>query len=209
MQVWLWMKEKPLCVTDGQLLDEVAQAMRQGGFRHAPVVDGDGRLVGIISDRDIREHKGVLPTTRVSAAMIEPAVAVASDDPIERAARLMVERKIGALPVIDAERRVIGIVTETDILNGFLDGVGDGEHAVRIDFQFSSPDQGFADAVHAVESAGGIVLGLGTFQAAATSGDARRFFIRLIAPRLEPIVDALGQRGVLVQAVHHLPAQPA
>lgn len=209
MQVSLWMREKPLCVTAEQLLDEVARAMQAGGFRHAPVVDADGRLVGMLSDRDLREHKGFLPTTRVSAAMVEPAIAVVSDDPIERAARLMVERKIGALPVVDGQQHVIGIVTETDILNGFLDGIGVSEHAARIDFQFHSPEQGFADAVHAVERAGGIVLGLGTFQATADGSGARRFFIRVIAPHLEPIVDALGQRGVLVLAVHHLPAQPA
>jgi acetoin utilization protein AcuB len=209
MQVSLWMKEQPVCATAEQLLDEVVRAMREGGFRHAPVVDADGRLVGMLSDRDIREHRGFLPTTRVSAAMVEPAVAVVADDPIERAARLMVERKIGALPVVDAERRVIGIVTETDILKGFLDGVGTGEQAARIDFQFRSPEQGFADAVQAVEGAGGIVLGLGTFQTTAEGSGARRFFVRVMAPRLEPIVDALGQRGVSILAVHHLPAPPA
>jgi acetoin utilization protein AcuB len=209
MQVSLWMKDRPLCVTAGQLLDEVARAMQAGGFRHAPVVDADGRLVGMLSDRDMREHKGFLPTTRVSAAMVEPAVAVVADDPIERAARLMVERKIGALPVVDAQQHVIGIITQTDILNGFLDGIGAGEHAARIDFEFQSPQQRFSDAVQAVESAGGIVLGLGTFQATAEGGGGRRFFVRVTAPRLEPVVDALVQRGVLVLAVHHLPAPPA
>ncbi|MFN8645046.1 MAG: CBS domain-containing protein, partial [Candidatus Binatia bacterium] len=112
MQVSLWMKEKPRCVTPTELLEDVARSMREGGFRHAPVVDAEGRLLGMLSDRDIREHKGFLPTTRVSAAMVEPALAVLADDPIEQAARLMVAHKIGALPVVDASQRVLGIVTE-------------------------------------------------------------------------------------------------
>lgn len=209
MQVSLWMKVTPHCVRADELLEDVARAMQAGGFRHTPVVDADGRLVGMVSDRDIREHKGFLPTTRVSAAMVEPAIALVPDDPIERAARLMVERKIGALPVVDPQQRVIGIVTETDIINGFLDGVGTGEHAARIDFQFHSPQQGFSEAVQAVESAGGLVLGLGTFQATGDGSGSRRFYIRVIAPRLEPVIEALGQRGVLILAVHHLPAPPA
>src|SRR5207344_1472405 len=84
MQVSLWMHEKPYCVTGNDRLDDVARAMAEGQFRHAPVVDGDGLLVGMVSDRDIREHKGHLPTTRVSAAMVEPAITIGPDDPIER-----------------------------------------------------------------------------------------------------------------------------
>lgn len=208
MQVSLWMKERPTCARPTDLLEDLARAMREGGFRHAPVVDTEGRLIGMLSDRDIREHKGFLPTTRVSAAMVEPALAVSPGDPIERAARLMLAHKIGALPVVDTEQRVLGIVTETDILNGFVDGVGVGEHAARIDFEFQSAQQGFADAVRAVEAAGGIVLGLGTFPD-PEGGGARRFFLRVTAPQVEPLVEALGQRGVRVHAVHHMPAKPA
>jgi acetoin utilization protein AcuB len=203
------MKSAPYCVTADAHLDAVEQAMREGGFRHAPVVDGDGRLVGMISDRDLREHRGHLPSTLVSAALSEPALSARPDDPIERAAHLMLRHKIGGLPVVDDQQRVVGIVTETDILNGFLDGLGAGQRAVRIDFRFSAPSQGFSDAVQAVEGAGGMVLGVGTFQATADGSGERRFFVRVSAPRIEPIVDALGQRGVLVTAVHQLTDHPA
>jgi acetoin utilization protein AcuB len=209
MQVSLWMKEKPYCVTAQDRLDEVAQRMSDGGFRHAPVVDAEGRVVGMLSDRDVREHKGFLPTTRVSAAMVEPAITVGPDDPIERAAYLMRQHKIGALPVVDAQRHAIGIVTETDLLDGLLDGIGIGEHVARIDFQFRSPSQSFTRVVQTVEQAGGTVLGLGTFQATSDGSGARRFFVRVTAPRIETIVDALGKCDLLIDAVQHLAVRSA
>lgn len=209
MQVSLWMKEKPYCVTAEERLDEVARTMRAGGFRHAPVIDAEGRVVGMLSDRDVREHKGFLATTRVSAAMVEPAITVGPDEPIERAAHLMRQRKIGALPVVDAQQRAVGIVTETDLLDALLDGIGIGERVARIDFQFRSTGQHFAQVVQAVEQAGGTVLGLGTFQTASDGSDARRFFVRVTAPRVEPIVDALGRCDLRVDAVQHLAAPSA
>ncbi len=208
MQVSMWMHANPYCVTAEERLEVVWQEMRARGFRHAPVVDAAGALEGMLSDRDLREHKGYLDSTIVSAAMSEPALSVRPDDPIEVAARLLLEHRIGGLPVVDAAGKVIGIVTETDLLRGFLDGSA-GEHAARIDFHFSAPRQGFSDAVRAVEGAGGTVLGLGTFQATADGSGARRFFVRLTAPHIDPIVDAMARDGVIVSAVHHLPASPA
>ncbi|MBX3026744.1 CBS domain-containing protein [bacterium] len=209
MQVSLWMKEKPYCVTANDRLDDVARAMSEGGFRHAPVVDPAGHLVGMLSDRDLREHKGYLPTTRVSAAMSEPAITIGPDEPIERAAHLMRQHTIGALPVVDAQRRVIGILTETDILDGLLDGIGVGEHAARIDFTFTSPRQSFAEVVQAVEQAGATVLGLGTFQATGDGSGARRFFVRVTAPRIEAVIEALSRADILIDAVQHLKVRAA
>lgn len=204
MQVSLWMSEKPYCVRAEDRLEEVQQKMHEGGFRHAPVVDDGGHLVGMISDRDLREHKGYLPTTRVSAAMVEPALGIGPDEPVERAAHLMREHKIGALPVIDGERHVIGIITETDMLDGLLDGVGLGEHAARIDFSFTAPRQTFSEVVQAVERAGATVLGLGTFQATDDGSGARRFFVRVTSPRIEPVIDALSNANIRIDGVQHL-----
>ena len=115
MHVSMWMTEKPYCVTPDDLLDAVAAAMQRGRFRHAPVVARDGRLVGVVSDRDLREQKGYLGSTKVSAVLSEPAITVRPEDSIEDAAHIMLERQIGALPVIDREERVVGIVTTTDV----------------------------------------------------------------------------------------------
>lgn len=202
MQVSEWMTPDPYCVTPEERLDVVAEAMRAGGFRRAPVVDAERRLIGIVTDRDLREHKGFLASSKVSAAMAEPALSVAPSDPIETAARLLLARKIGGLPVIDEQRHVVGIVTETDLLRGFLDAAAPGERALRIDFTFAPGARGFGPAVHAVERAGGTVLGLGTFQPAAAGQSGRRFFVRVAAAAPEPVVEALEHAGCEVTGVY-------
>jgi len=98
--------------------------------RHLPVVDGDHALVGIVTDRDLRHYlfspevfakigrvssDELLKAATVKQVMSSPPVSVRADDDLETAARLMVVRKIGSLPVVDGGR-VVGILTETDLL---------------------------------------------------------------------------------------------
>ena len=132
MYVSQWMTKNPFCVTGDDLLETVADAMRRGRFRHAPVIASDRRVLGIVSERDLREQKGYLSSTKVSAALTEPAITVRADDPIEHAAHIMLERQIGALPVVDAEQRVVGIVTTTDLLRAFLDAAGGAAPAAGV-----------------------------------------------------------------------------
>jgi acetoin utilization protein AcuB len=102
-------------------LDTLAHAksiMDAGRFRRVPVVEA-GLLVGILSDRDIREHGGYLVFTLVSGAMHSELITLKPTDTVETAARLMLKHKIGGIPVVD-ERLVIGIVTTTDLLKAFL-----------------------------------------------------------------------------------------
>jgi acetoin utilization protein AcuB len=124
MYVSKWMTRKPFVVQQDDLLQVVTDAMQRGCFRHAPVVTCDGGVIGMVSDRDIREQKGYLSSTRVSAALTEPAITVRPEDSIEQAARIMLDRQIRALPVVDAEQRLVGIITTTDLLRAFVDFVG-------------------------------------------------------------------------------------
>lgn len=178
MHVSRWMTENPFYVTPGDLLDAVAAAMQRGRFRHVPVVDSDRRVLGIVSDRDLREQKGYWSSTKVSAVISEPAIAVCPEDPIEDAAQIMLERQISALPVVDREQRVIGIVTTTDLLRALLDGIG-GAAAVRIDLGVAGDRIELADAVRTIEGAGGTVLSIGT--GAVGEGSPRRFYVRVLA----------------------------
>jgi acetoin utilization protein AcuB len=207
MQVSTWMTADPYCTTPDASLDTVAVAMAQGRFRCVPVVDAARRLIGIVTDRDLREHKGFLPSTRVTAAMTETVVAVRPDDPIERAAALLMERKVGGLPVLDDAGQVVGVITGTDLMRGLLSGSG-GARAARIDFHFATPQQNFSAAVQAVEAAGGTVLGLGTYQATADGSGARRFFVRITAPDLDAVVARLREQDLVITAVHDPAAAP-
>jgi CBS domain-containing protein len=110
-------------------LSHACTVMRQARIRHLPVIDVDGRLVGILTDGDVREaleaQRISVPadspsTLIVGKAMTWDAVAVAPSCGLGHAARLMVERTLSALPVVEAQR-VVGILTETDILRAFAE----------------------------------------------------------------------------------------
>jgi len=99
-------------------------------IRHLPVVDARGTLVGVLTDRDLRHYlfgpavfkrigsvsaDAVLKAVTVNDLMSSPAISVGPDDELETAVGTMLRDKIGSLPVVDKER-VIGIITETDLL---------------------------------------------------------------------------------------------
>jgi acetoin utilization protein AcuB len=101
-------------------------------IRHLPVASAEGRLLGIVTDRDIRlnlpsratslsvwELNHLLAKLTVGEVMTKGVISVSPDRPAREAARLMVEHQIGALPVEDGDR-LVGIVTETDLLRAFI-----------------------------------------------------------------------------------------
>jgi len=105
-------------VSSHDTLQTAATLMEKGGFRRVPVVDDD-KLVGIVSDRDVRAHSGYLVQTKVTAAMTSDPKTVTPHMSVEDAARLMIEHKIGGLPVVE-DGKLVGILTTTDVLKAFL-----------------------------------------------------------------------------------------
>jgi acetoin utilization protein AcuB len=130
------MTRTPITIDPEAPLETAAAVMYEREVRHLPVVDEGGRLVGMITDRDLRgvllapvlaEHlslgaqrrlrglSATLANLRVRDAMTWDAVTIEPGAPVARAAAIMFERRFGCLPVIEAGR-LVGIVTERDVL---------------------------------------------------------------------------------------------
>lgn len=97
-------------------IEEAAQEMRDGDFGLLPVGDEE-QLLGVITDRDIAIRavaEGRGPSTPVSEIMSEGVIWVREDDSIEEAAEIMSDNQIRRLPVVNAEQRLVGIVSLGD-----------------------------------------------------------------------------------------------
>jgi acetoin utilization protein AcuB len=172
--------------------------MHKGGFRRLPVVQ-DGKLIGIITDRDLREHAGLLERTRVSAAMTKDLLTVTPRATLEQAAKLMLSHKISGLPVTDAGK-LVGIITTSDILQAFLDILGASEEgSSRIDFLLEEGhDLSLASKTIAEE--GGEVLGVGTYK--EKWEESRVCYLHLRATDPNRLADVLKEKGYTLLGVH-------
>jgi len=96
--------------------------MRERDFHHLPVVDASGQLVGIVALRDMMvaatRHQNA--PVEIGEVMRRPVISTKPELQIVEAARLMMSRKIGCLPVVDAELNVLGVITESDLLAVFV-----------------------------------------------------------------------------------------
>lgn len=121
------MTQNPATLERNETLDLAESVMNLGRIRHMPVVD-DGKLVGIISQRDLfrsalitalgfgrKVTSALIKTIKVKEIMTEKVTTISPNASIKDAARQMMDRKIGCLPVVE-EDRLIGLVTETDML---------------------------------------------------------------------------------------------
>jgi acetoin utilization protein AcuB len=115
-----------------------AAMMRSRRIRHLPVVDGQRGLVGIVTDRDLRQVlfdplvqaragrlADALKAVTVRDVMTWAVLTVRPETPLREAARLMHERKVGALPVV-VRGRIVGILSEGDVLKAFAQALGQG-----------------------------------------------------------------------------------
>jgi acetoin utilization protein AcuB len=131
MQVKDVMTTAPLTITPDTPISAARHLMQKHAIRHLPVLE-DERLVGMLSDRDLRtvvpspatslsvwEINYLLTKLTARQVMTRFVITVAPDDPVTKAAGLMLGHKVGALPVVEA-RRVVGILTQSDVLRALL-----------------------------------------------------------------------------------------
>jgi acetoin utilization protein AcuB len=138
------MTRDPVAVSPDDTLAHALQLTRERRIRHLPVVR-DGELVGIVSDRDVRlampsplgtadpERAAFLHNTTVAQVMVREVVTAGPLETVEDAARLLVRHRIGALPVVDGFGRLVGILSETDILHAFVELLGPAGASSRLE----------------------------------------------------------------------------
>ena len=155
---------------------EAVDLMRTNGIRHLPIVDKQDRLVGIVVEEDllsaqpspattlsIYEIYSLLEKLKLEQIMSTPVLTVDEDCTISAAARIMIENRIGCLPVMRGDK-LVGIITDTDIFKTFVEVLGGGEPGLRVTLCVPDKKGMLAAVAEAFAEAGGDIVSLTTFQ---------------------------------------------
>jgi len=186
------MTPDPITIGSTESFHEALRLIREHKIRRLPVTDKTGKLVGIVTEKDllyaspspattlsVYEVNYLLSKMRVEQVMSKPVISVEASLPLEEAARVMVDKGIGSL-VVTHEGKMVGIITETDIFKVFVEMLGGGHPSTRITVRVVEQKGSLADLAGRIAAAGGNIHSLATF-----AGDDPTH--RFIAARVEGI----------------------
>jgi acetoin utilization protein AcuB len=177
------MSTPAVTITPDTPFQDAFKLMRDHRFRRLPVVDKKGKLAGIISERDLLyaspspatslsvwELNYLLYQIRIRDIMTREVITTTPETPIEQASHLMVENKIGGLPVLDAEHHVVGVITETDIFKAFNEMFADGYSGLRLTLETPAKKSVLADLCWAISEMQGSIVSVGSFNGGVNDG---------------------------------------
>jgi acetoin utilization protein AcuB len=168
------MSRPVITVSPEMPINDVMALFRKEYIRRAPVMK-DGRMIGIVSEHDLLNASPSSATTlsvwemhyliskvKVKNVMSKKVITVSRNTPIEEAARIMADKKIGGMPVVDGDR-VVGIITETDLFKIFLELMGARDKGIRVTAIIEDKPGELAKVTRAVADAGGNFVSFGFF----------------------------------------------
>jgi acetoin utilization protein AcuB len=175
------MTPNPITIKPDVPIAEALEWMRREKVRRFPVVDKDGKLIGIIARSDLLhaapssvtslnvwEVTYLLSQVKVEEVMTKEVITICEDCPVEEAARIMADNKVGGLPVMrdDADGShpiVVGIITESDLFKAFLEVFGAREKGVRMTLLAPYFRGSLAQISSTITEHGGLIVALNVF----------------------------------------------
>lgn len=151
MLVGDWMSTNLVTATEDVSMIKAGRILRDRKIRRLPVVDKEGRLLGIVSERDLKaaspssattldmyEMTYLLSEMKLKAIMTKNPLSIRPTDTVERAALIMRDRKVGCLPVVEETGRLVGIITDTDIFRLFVSITGIDQGGIQIGIRLNT-----------------------------------------------------------------------
>jgi len=203
------MSKPVITISPDMPIAEAMNMMKVEKVRRFPVVK-EGKLLGVVSDKDllnaspspvstlsIWEMNYLLNKITVSEVMVKNVLSVTEDTPIEQAARIMADNKIGGLPVM-RDGGVVGMITETDLFKMFLELLGAREMGIRVTVLVVEKQGELAKLTKAISEAGGDFIAFGMFTGLDTTNRMVTFKVtgitledlkKAITPIVKEIVD--------------------
>lgn len=203
-----WMTTPVITVTPDTSLLKTSKLMRENNIRRLPVIDKDGHVAGIISDRDVRDASPSKATTldmyemhyllaeiKASDIMTKNPITIKSTDTVEKAAMIMLDNKIGGLPVVDNDGQLKGIISDLDVFKALVSISGVREKSFQLGVSIPNQLGGMRPLLDLIRNRGGRILSI-----LSTNNDAgeRNIFIRLKAmpdsSAEKALADEVGQK---------------
>jgi len=169
------MTKRPITTHPDTPIDDALKLMRESKVRRLPVLDKKGELVGIVTEKDllyvspspatslsIHELHYLIAKIKVGDVMAKDVITVTEYTPLEEAARIMADNKIGSLPVM-RDGKLVGIITETDIFKGFVELLGTREPGVRLTVKMPEGQGVLPLCMESISKLGGSLLALITW----------------------------------------------
>ena len=196
MKIKSLMIPDPITVTEKASIEEAIDIMKANSIRHLPVVSEDNMLKGFVTLVDLKV--GLIPSMlsglSLADLMIKDPITIDPDSDIEIAAQLIYKYKIGGIPVVK-RGKLVGIITESDLLRAFIDMMGILGASSRIDVVVRSEAGAFSTALQVVQSHGGEIISVGIL---SQKGRRRTYSFRLSTCKTGPIREALEKKGYKV-----------
>ncbi|MCA9956877.1 MAG: CBS domain-containing protein [Anaerolineales bacterium] len=201
------MSQPVITVPPEMSLPDCLKLMQREHIRRTPVVE-NGRLIGIVSDKDLLnaspsdatslsvwEITYLVNKIKVKDVMTKKVLTVEEDMPIEEAARIMVDNKVGGLPVVK-NGELVGLITETDLFKMLLELMGARDQGVRVTAVVPDTIGTLAKITQAIANADGSFLAFGEFSGEAASNRIVTFKVRRLDEKavrevVEPVVDKI------------------
>ncbi len=200
-----------LCAPDLPVSDALEQ-MKKEHIRRMPVIDKNGKLVGIVSDKDLLraspspatslsvwEITYLLSKLKVGDVMTRQVITVVESTPIEDTARIMADNKIGGLPVVNEAGAVVGIITETDIFKTFIELLGARKPGVRVTMYVADVRGQLAKITSAVAEAGGNIVAC--VELSGTDSTNYEVLLKVVDAPKDKLIEALTPHVVRITDV--------
>ncbi len=193
MKINALMIPDPITITEKASVSDAIELMKVNSIRHLPVVSQKKILKGFLTLADLKQ--GLIPAMvgdlTLTDLMIKKPITVDPDSDIEIAAQLIYKHKIGGIPVVK-KNKLVGIITESDILRTFIDMMGILTASSRIDVEVKDEPGLFRKALQIINDNGGDIINVGM---AAQQTSKRIYYFRLSVCKTDIIKKALEDSG--------------
>ena len=169
------MTPNPVTITPDTSFPDAFRILQEKKIRHLPVVE-EGKLIGIVTRTDLLhaspsaatslsvfEINYLLANLHIKEVMVSPPITVPEDDPLEEAARVMVNKKIGCLPVM-RNGDLVGMLTETDLFETFVEILGGEKASLRVTVQVRDVRGELARMAGIIAGLGGNICSVASFR---------------------------------------------